>query len=85
MLSRRDLAILGLVFVAGIGLIVLSYFPFWPVMPFGPQCDEYSCPFTTISDLIGQLAFRLPGMLMVIGAMVVVSFSVPCFPSSDAK
>ena len=76
---------MGLIAVVGIGLWALSYFPLWPVIPFGPQCDEYSCPFTSISDLIGQLAIRLPGMLMVIGVMVVFAFSIPCFPSNDAK
>ena len=83
MLSRRDLIVLAVTFVVGSTLIVLSYFPFWPVISDGQQCGV-TCPFVVIDDLIG-MAMRLIGVGSLIAVMVTVSFSIPCFPSGDAK
>jgi len=84
MLSRRDLIVLAVTFVVGSALIVLSYFPFWPVIPFGPKCGV-TCPFSgEITDIIGS-GIRYVGIWLAIVAMVIASFSIPCFPSGDAK
>lgn len=72
MLDRRQLAIMGLIFIAGIGLIIMSYLPFWPMIH-----------FAGIIDVIGYAA-RLGGYLIVAAVLAVVAVSVPCFPS-DAK
>ena len=63
---------MGLIFIAGIGLIVTSYFPFWPVMH-----------FANMIDVIG-FTMRLSGYLVIASVMAVIAISIPCF-QSDAK